>query len=145
MVLAPPHLVLPDRKLIDQFLNGYYRPAGKPIGAYTNLIHDEMQALGQPLGCYEEPDWKFITFQTLAKGWKHLQTDCGTGGRQFSGTAQARAAHPDAGHDSLGGFAKTGVEAARVLADFKSRAQSIGIKRVSEQETFDKLEAKLKS
>jgi hypothetical protein len=31
-----------------------------------------------------------------------------------------------------------------VLADFKARAKSIGVKRVSELETFDKLEAKLK-
>ncbi len=154
-LLWNPHL--DDRKLIDEFLAGYYGPAGPPIGAYINLIHDEMQAGRQSLGCYEEPDRRFMKFETLAQGWRHLQTAERVVADSPVLLQRVRLAQMPVMYAFMIRWADLRKQAAQqqadwpmsddphqVLADFKARAASIGVKRVSELETFDKLEAKLK-
>ena len=154
-LLWNPHL--DDRKLIDQFLAGYYGPAGAPIGAYINLIHDEMQAGRQSLGCYEEPDRRFMKFETLAQGWCHLQAAERAVADSPVLLQRVKVAQMPVMYAFMIRWADLRKQAAKqqadwpmpddpreVLADFKARAESIGVKRVSELETFDKLEAKLK-
>ena len=148
---------LDDNELIDEFLTGYYGPAGTHVRAYIDTIHDIMQAGRQPLGCYEEPNRKFMNIETLSKGWSHLKAaEQAVAGdpdllkrvrlcqmpmmyafmirwadlRKQAGEKQVVWPMPDEPH--------------QLLVDFKARAASIGIKRVSELETFDRLEAKLK-
>ena len=153
-LLWNPHLN--DRKLIDQFLNGYYGPAGKHIGAYINLTHDEMQAGRQPLGCYEEPDRKFMKFETLAKGWSHMQAAERVVADSPALLKRVKLAQMPIMYAFMIRWADLRKQAVaqhalwpmpddpqQVLADFKSRAALIGVTRVSELETFDRLEAKL--
>ena len=76
---------LDDQKLIDEFLNGYYGPAGKHIKAYLDLMHDEVKKTGDWLGCFAGIEasnvnigWqgktsKFITFETLSRGLAYLK------------------------------------------------------------------------
>ncbi len=154
-LLWNPHLN--DRELIDQFLNGYYGPGGKHIGAYINLIHDEMQARQQPLGCYEEPDRVFMKFETLSKGWSHMQAAERAVANSPDLLKRVRLAQMPVMYAFMIRWADLRKQAAaqnavwplpddpyQVLADFKARAESIGVKRASELEAFDKLEAKLK-
>lgn len=146
-----------DNKLIDEFLDGYYGPAGREIRKYIDTLHDVMQAGRQPLGCYEEPDRKFMDIEVLTKAWSHLQA----AEKAVAGDAELlwrvqRAQMPAMyafmiRWEALRGKAKSRNVAwpmpdnpRDVLAEFKKRAEKIGIRRVSEQETFDKLEERLK-
>ncbi len=56
------------KALINEFLEGYYGPAGRPIGAYLELIHDAVEASGDYLGCFSNADAAFLSFPTLARG-----------------------------------------------------------------------------
>jgi hypothetical protein len=116
-----------------------------------------MQAGRQSLGCYEEPDRRFMKFEVLSKGWTHLQAAEQAVADNPALLKRVRfaqmpvmyafmirwsALQKQASSQQLAWpMAKTPPE---VLAEFKARAESIGVKRVSEQETFDKLETKLK-
>jgi len=40
---------------IDDFLNGYYGPAAKPIRRYLDVMHDAAEAMKKPLGIYDSP------------------------------------------------------------------------------------------
>lgn len=148
---------LDDKKLIGEFLGGYYGPAGKHVQAYIDTIHDVMQEGMQPLGCYEQPDRKFMNIETLAKAWSHLK-DAETAVADQSELLQRVT---DAQMPMMYAFMirwadmkkqaeekkiawPMGDDPQAVLKDFKLRAAKIGIKRVSEQETFDKLEKNLK-
>lgn len=54
-----------DRKLIAEFLAGYYGRAAKPIGEYLTLMH---KAVGDwNLTCYSSPGAPFLKFETLEK------------------------------------------------------------------------------
>jgi len=55
-----------DRKLIREFLEGYYgRAAAKPIGEYLKLMH---RAVGDwRLTCFSSPGAPFLSFETLVK------------------------------------------------------------------------------
>ncbi len=59
-------------KLIDEFLAGYYGPAGRHIAAYLKVTHDAVAASGDSLGCFSGNDAKFLSFKTLSAGWEHL-------------------------------------------------------------------------
>ncbi len=148
---------LDDHQLIDAFLAGYYGPAGRPIRAYIDTIHDVMQAGRQPLGCYEEPDRKFMDIEVLSKGWAHLKDAERAVADDPVLRQRVRIAQMPVLYafmirwDSLRGKAASRHvpwplpdNPREVLAEFKSRAASIGVQRVSELETFDRLEAKLK-
>ena len=61
------------QKLIDEFIEGYYGPAGPHIKAYLELTHDAVEASGDWLGCFSEHTAKFLSFETLSKGWAELK------------------------------------------------------------------------
>ena len=125
--------------------------------AYINLIHDTMQAGLQSLGCYEQPDRRFMKFETLSKAWSHMQA----AERAVSDSPvllkRVKLAQMPMMYAFMIRWADLRKQAAKlhadwpmpddprqVLADFKARAATIGITRVSELEAFDKLEANLK-
>jgi len=55
-----------DKKLIQEFLDGYYgRAAGKHIRAYMDLL--AAKAKGYYMDCYSYPDAPFLRFATLSK------------------------------------------------------------------------------
>ena len=148
---------LDDNKLIDEFLAGYYGPAGKHVRAYIDTIHDVMQAGKQPLGCYEEPDRKFMNIETLAKGWSHLKDAEAAVAKDPELLQRVKDAQMPVMYAFMIRWADLKKQADEkkvpwpmgdnpqaVLADYKARAAKIGIKRVSEQQTFDKLDEKLK-
>jgi len=60
-------------KLIDEFIDGYYGAAGLHIKAYLNVTHDAVEASGDRLGCFSQHTAKFLSFETLSKGWGHLK------------------------------------------------------------------------
>jgi hypothetical protein len=59
--------------LIDEFIEGYYGPAAPHIRNYLNVTHDAVEAAGDWLGCFSEHTAKFLSFETLSKGWTHLK------------------------------------------------------------------------
>ncbi|MCU0916001.1 MAG: DUF4838 domain-containing protein [Planctomycetes bacterium] len=61
------------QKLIDEFIDGYYGPAAPGIRAYLQVTHDTVEQTGDWLGCFEKDTAKYLSFDTLARGWKHLQ------------------------------------------------------------------------
>ena len=148
---------LDDAKLMDEFLGGYYGPAGAHIRAYIDTIHDPMQAGRQPLGCYEEPDRRFMNIDVLVKAWSQLKAAELAVADTPVLLKRVKLAQMPMMYAFMIRWAdlRQKAEAAKitwpmpddpraVLADFKARAESIGVKRVSELETFDRLEAKLK-
>ena len=61
------------QQLIDEFIDGYYGPAGPHIKSYLNVTHDAVEASGDWLGCFSPHTAKFLSFETLSKGWAHLK------------------------------------------------------------------------
>jgi hypothetical protein len=59
--------------LIDEFIEGYYGPAAPHVKAYLKVTHDAVEASGDWLGCFSQHTAKFLSFETLAEGWRHLQ------------------------------------------------------------------------
>ena len=79
---------LDAQELIDEFIAGYYGPAGVHVKTYLDVIHDAADKHQDFLNCYadlpqshikvrwETPERlksKFINFETLSQGWKHLK------------------------------------------------------------------------
>ncbi|MHC4111775.1 MAG: DUF4838 domain-containing protein [Planctomycetota bacterium] len=60
-------------KLIDEFIDGYYDAAGPHIKAYLKVTHDAVEASGDHLGCFSQHTAKFLSLETLSKGWGHLK------------------------------------------------------------------------
>lgn len=148
---------LDDGKLIDEFLDGYYGAAGPHIAAYIKIVHDVMQASMQPLGCYEEPDRRFMKFEVLSEGWSHLVAAEKAVAADPVLLERVKVAQMPVMYAFMIRWADLRKQAAEsgsswpmdekpaaVLAEYKRRAEKLGIKRASELETFDKLEAKLK-
>jgi hypothetical protein len=61
------------QELIDEFIAGYYGPAGPNIKKYLKTTHDAVEASGDWLGCFSKDTAKFLSFETLNKSWKHLK------------------------------------------------------------------------
>jgi len=61
------------QELIDEFIAGYYDPAGPHIKAYLKVTHDAVEAGEDWLGCFEKHTAKFLSFETLSEGWAHLK------------------------------------------------------------------------
>lgn len=148
---------LDDRKLIEEFTHGYFGAAGPHVMAYIDTIHDVMQAGQQPLGCYEEPDRRFMNIETLAAAWAHLkQAEAAVASEPVIRQRVLDAQMPmmyafmirwqDMKQQSIEKNIAwpMGNDPQAVLADYKARAARIGITRVSEPYTFDKLEEMLK-
>jgi hypothetical protein len=64
---------LDGQKLIDEFIAGYYGPAGPHIKEYLDITHDAVEASGDHLGCFSPHTAKFLSFETLSKGWQRLK------------------------------------------------------------------------
>ncbi|KPL24425.1 MAG: hypothetical protein AMJ75_03735 [Phycisphaerae bacterium SM1_79] len=64
---------LDGRKLVDEFIEGYYGSAGPHIKTYLNVTHDAVEASGEWLGCFSQHTAKFLSLDTLCKGWEHLK------------------------------------------------------------------------
>jgi len=58
--------------LIDEFIEGYYGPAAPHIKAYLDVTHDAVEQSGDWLGCFEKYTAKYLSFDTLSRGWVHL-------------------------------------------------------------------------
>jgi hypothetical protein len=61
------------QELIDEFIDGYYGPAATHIKDYLEVTHDAVEASGDWLGCFSPHTAKFLSFETLSKGWAHLK------------------------------------------------------------------------
>jgi Domain of unknown function (DUF4838)/Glycosyl hydrolase family 67 N-terminus len=61
------------RQLIDEFIAGYYGSAGPHIKDYLTTTHDAVEASGDWLGCFSPDTAKFLSFETLSKGWQQLK------------------------------------------------------------------------
>ncbi len=57
---------LDDKKLIAEFMNGYYGPAGPHLLAYLNLVHDCCERAKARIGCYHH-NTGYMTLQDLNK------------------------------------------------------------------------------
>jgi hypothetical protein len=64
---------LDGQELIDEFIAGYYGPPGPYIKEYLNITHDAVEASGDHLGCFSQHTAKFLSFETLSKGWERLK------------------------------------------------------------------------
>ena len=64
---------LDGQELIDEFIAGYYGSAGPHIKNYLQIIHDAVEASGDHLGCFSQHTAKFLSFETLSKGWEQLK------------------------------------------------------------------------
>jgi len=58
--------------LTNEFIEGYYGPAAPHIKAYLEVTHDAVAKSRDWLGCFEKFTAKFLSFDTLARGWEHL-------------------------------------------------------------------------
>ncbi|MCP4610251.1 MAG: DUF4838 domain-containing protein [Planctomycetes bacterium] len=61
------------QELIDEFIDGYYGPAAGHIRDYLNVTHNAVEATGDWLGCFEKNTAKYLSLDTLSKGWVHLK------------------------------------------------------------------------
>ena len=59
-------------RLVREFTDGYYGPAGRHVRAYLKVTHDAVALSGDWLGCYSPPTAGFLSFKTLRAGWAHL-------------------------------------------------------------------------
>jgi hypothetical protein len=59
--------------LINEFIDGYYGPAAAGIKAYLKVTHDAVEQSGDWLGCFESHTARFLSFDTLWRGWQHLK------------------------------------------------------------------------
>ncbi|OHB63123.1 MAG: hypothetical protein A2168_04695, partial [Planctomycetes bacterium RBG_13_50_24] len=64
---------LDGQKLIDEFIAGYYGPAGPHIKDYLQIIHDAVESSSDHLGCFSQHTAKFLSFETLSRGWERLK------------------------------------------------------------------------
>jgi hypothetical protein len=55
------------QKLVDDFLTGYYGPAGKFIGQYFNLIHDKVQNDNIHMHLYTNPAQGYLTDEVVKR------------------------------------------------------------------------------
>ena len=60
-------------KLIKEFADGYYGPAGKEIRAYLDIMHNAVETSGDWLDLSSPPDAQFLSLETLIEGWAYLQ------------------------------------------------------------------------
>jgi hypothetical protein len=59
--------------LTSEFIEGYYGPAATDIKAYLKITHDAVEASGDWLGCFESHTAKYLSFDTLSRGWQRLK------------------------------------------------------------------------
>lgn len=62
-----------EEALIEDFVRGYYGPAGDSVLAYLKVIHDAVEAGDDQLGLSSPPDAEFLSWGTLSEGLRHLR------------------------------------------------------------------------
>lgn len=65
---------LDEGKLRKEFLAGYYGPAAGLMDDYLEGLENALAKAGDALGCYSPADAKFLSFDTLARSWKILES-----------------------------------------------------------------------
>lgn len=75
--------------LTNEFIEGYYGLAAH-IKAYLKVTHDAVEAAGDWLGCFQETNAKFLSFDTLSRGWQHLRGGRAGGGGRSRPAATSR-------------------------------------------------------
>jgi hypothetical protein len=58
--------------LMDAFITGYYGPAAPHVKAYLKVTHDAVEKSGDWLGCFEKLMARYLSWDTLSRGWEHL-------------------------------------------------------------------------
>ncbi len=61
---------LDDKKLIDEFLDGYFGPAAAPIRQYLKLVHDECEKTKTYLAIWVPPGSAFLNFEVMSRAEK---------------------------------------------------------------------------
>ena len=64
---------LDPQKLRREFLDGYYGPAAGYILDYMTLLERAVRASEDHLGCYSPPEAKFLSLDTVLRGWTFLK------------------------------------------------------------------------
>jgi hypothetical protein len=75
---------LDGRALTNEFLEGYYGPAGRDISDYLALLEAALEKAGDKLGCYSPTDAKFLALDTVLKSREILESAA----RSAAGTAE---------------------------------------------------------
>ncbi len=65
---------LDTQALIDEFCQGYYGAAGGHVIDYINTMHDAVESTGDWLTSGAGPSSAFLSYETVAAGWRHLQS-----------------------------------------------------------------------
>ena len=65
---------LDDGRLRDEFLEGYYGPAAGAMDDFLEGLEQALAKAGDALGCYSPADAKFLSFDTLARSWRTLDS-----------------------------------------------------------------------
>ena len=60
------------QELIDEFIKGYYGPAGPAVKRYLDVMHNAVEQSEDWLGCFSQLDAKFLSFDVLNEAWGHL-------------------------------------------------------------------------
>ena len=61
------------KALVKEFIEGYYGPAAPHIEKYLKVTHRAVEESGDWLGCFEKHTARYLSLDTLARGWKHLK------------------------------------------------------------------------
>jgi len=61
---------LDDRKLIDEFLDGYFGPAAPPLRRYLTLLHDSAEQTKTYLAIWVPPSSQYLSFELMAQAEK---------------------------------------------------------------------------
>ena len=61
-------------KLIEEFVDGYYGPAGKDIAAYLKVMHDAVEVSRDRLDLDNPPGAAFLSAETMVDGWSRLKS-----------------------------------------------------------------------
>ena len=64
---------LDAQTLINEFAAGYYGAAAPHIKAYLDVTHDAVEASEDWLGCFSTHTAKFLSFDTMSRGFAHLK------------------------------------------------------------------------
>jgi hypothetical protein len=59
--------------LTNEFIDGYYGAAAPQIKAYLKVTHDAVEQSGDWLGCFEQNHAKYLSLDTLSRGWQCLK------------------------------------------------------------------------
>lgn len=58
---------LNERKLVDEFLNGYYGPAAPAIGQYLTMMHDSVARTKTNMTIWVQPTTAYLTLDVMGK------------------------------------------------------------------------------